>query len=51
MSILYNKNYFLYTDDAINDNLQNIRLEKNSTIIIDNPMVQAALINCNNINI
>ena len=40
------QNYFLYTDDTINDILENIRLENNSTIIIDNPMVQAALINC-----
>ena len=40
------QNYFLYTDDTINDILENIRLEDNSTIVIDNPMVQAALINC-----
>ncbi len=40
------QNYFLYTDDTINDILENIRLENNSTIVIDNPMVQAALINC-----
>ena len=40
------QNYFLYTDDTINDILENIRLENDSTIIIDNPMVQAALINC-----
>ena len=40
------QNYFLYTDDTINDILENIRLENDSIIIIDNPMVQAALINC-----
>ena len=40
------QNYFLYTDDTINDILENIWLEDNSTIVIDNPMVQAALINC-----
>ena len=40
------KNYFLYTDDTINDLLEDIRLVNNSTIVIDNPMVQAALINC-----
>ena len=39
------QNYFLYTDDTINDILENIRLE-NDSIIIGNPMVQAALINC-----
>jgi hypothetical protein len=40
------QNYFLYTDDTINDILENIRIEDNSLIVIDNPMVQAALINC-----
>ena len=40
------QNYFLYTDDTINDIFENIRLEDNSTIVLDNPMVQAALINC-----
>lgn len=40
------QNYFLYTDDAINDILENIRLEENSIIVIENPMVRDALINC-----
>ena len=40
------QNYFLYTDDTINDIFENIRLEDNSTIVLDNPMVQAALIYC-----
>ena len=40
------QNYFLYTDDTINDILENIRVEDNSLIVIDNPMVLTALINC-----
>ena len=40
------QNYFLYTDDTINDILENIKLIDNSIIMINNPMVQASLINC-----
>lgn len=40
------QNYFLYTDETINDILENIRLVDNSVLIINNPMVQAALIYC-----
>ena len=40
------QNYFLYTDDTINDILENIRIEDNSVIIIDNPLVLSSLINC-----
>ena len=40
------QNYFLYTDETINDILENIRLIDNSVLIIENPMVLAALINC-----
>ena len=40
------QNYFLYTDATINDILDNISLENNSTILIENPMVLDAIINC-----
>ena len=40
------QNYFLYTDETINDILENIRLVDNSILVIENPMVRAALINC-----
>ena len=40
------QNYFLYTDETINDILENIRLVDNSVLIINNPMVQASLIYC-----
>ena len=39
------QNYLLYTDDTVNDILANIRFENNQ-IIIENPMVLDALINC-----
>ena len=38
------QNAFLYSDDTINDILENIKLVNNSKIVIDNPMVKAALI-------
>ena len=40
------QNAFLYSDDTINDILENIKLVNNSKIVIDNPMVKAALISC-----
>ena len=40
------QNYFLYTDETINDILENIRVEDRSILIIGNPMVQAAFSNC-----
>ena len=40
------QNYFLYSDEVINDILENIRLANNSILIIENPIVQAALIKC-----
>lgn len=39
------QNYLLYTDEKINDILANIRVE-NDEIIIENPIVLDALINC-----
>ena len=39
------QNYLLYTDDTVNDIIENIRYE-NHQIIIENPMVLEALINC-----
>ena len=39
------KNFMLYTDDVVNDILSNIRIE-NEQIIVENPIVLDALINC-----
>ena len=39
------QNYFLYTDEIVNDILSNITIEDDQ-IIIENPMVLDALINC-----
>ena len=39
------QNYLLYEDEIVNDILSNIRVE-NDEIIIENPMVLDALINC-----
>ena len=39
------QNYLLYTDDVVNDILANIYIE-NEQIIIENPIVLDALINC-----
>ena len=40
------QNYFLYFDEVLNDILENIRFVNNSILIIENPIVQAALIKC-----
>ena len=39
------RNFLLYTDDVVNDILSNIRIE-NEQIIVENPIVLDALINC-----
>ena len=39
------QNYLLYTDDTVNDILSDIKFE-NDQIIIENPMILDALINC-----
>ena len=41
----YQQNFYLYTDDIVNDILSNIIIDNNQ-IIIENPMVLDALINC-----
>jgi len=40
------QNNFLYSDDTINDLLDKIYLEDNSTIVIENSLVKSAIINC-----
>ena len=39
------ENYLLYTDEIVNDIMANIRFE-NDQIIVENPIVLEALINC-----
>ena len=40
------QNNFLYSDDTINDLLDKIYLEDNSTIVIENALVKSSIINC-----
>ena len=40
------QNNFLYSDDTINDLLDKIYLEDNSTIVIENSLVKSAIIKC-----
>ena len=40
------QNNFLYSDDTINDLLDKIYLEDNSTIVIENDLVKSAIIKC-----
>ncbi len=40
------QNNFLYSDDTINDLLDKVYLEDNSTIVIENSLVKSAIINC-----
>ena len=40
------QNYVLYTDDAINDILQNIQVDEDNSILINNPLLLSAVINC-----
>ena len=40
------QNYMLYTDDAINDILQNIQVDEENSIFINDPSLLSAVINC-----